>query len=84
MPLTGDTGAFDFSNDENAEFDALVQVIDACEQAGHYWVSVASTSTVQFTIEVTDLVSDQTQEYTNPLGNEFQPVFDTQTFANCP
>ena len=83
-PLTGNTGAFDFSNDENAEFDALVQVIDACEQAGHYWVSVASTSTAHFTIEVTDLVGDQIQEYTNPLGNEFQPVFDTQTFANCP
>ncbi len=83
-PLNGSTGAFDFSSDESPDFDAIVQVIDACEQAGHFWVSVASTSTVRFTITVTDLAADQTQEYTNSLGNEFQPVLDTQTFSNCP
>ena len=63
--------------------DVLMQVINACDQNGYFEVSLSSTTTVEFTMTVTDTSSGQTRSYRNPLGEASPPLLDTQAFATC-
>ena len=76
------SGEFWFFNPDNVEL--LVKVLDGCDQFGHFWFFAGGLTNVELTIEVTDLVADETLEYDNALGDPFEPVLDTTAFATCP
>lgn len=79
-----DSGLFYFFDSENIEM--LVKVLDACGLPGFesYWVFYAATTSVEFTLTITDTLTDEVREYTNPLGRAAEPVQDTAAFATCP
>lgn len=83
LPLLDDTGLFWFFHPENVEL--TVKVIDACDPFGHFWVFVASGSTVEYEIRVTDTHSapEQTAIYRNALGEVPALIPDTGAFL-CP
>lgn len=83
LPLLDDTGLFWFFHPENVEL--TVKVLDACGPFGHFWVFVASGSTVEYEIRVTDTHSDpeQTSFYRNRLGQVPSLIPDTGAFP-CP
>lgn len=83
IPLLDDTGLFWFFQPENVEL--TVKVIDACGPFDRFWVFVASGSTVEYEIRVTDTASDpeQTNFYRNQLGEVPSLIPDTGAFL-CP
>jgi hypothetical protein len=83
MPLLDDTGLFWFFRPDNVEL--TIKVIDACGPFGNFWVFVASGSTVEYEIRVTDTASDpeQTNVYRNALGQVPSLIADTGAFL-CP
>ena len=83
IPLLDDTGLFWFFHPENVEL--TVKVIDACEPFGFFWVFIASGSTVEYEIRVTDTGSDpeETNFYRNQLGQLPSLIADTGAFF-CP
>lgn len=83
IPLLDDTGLFWFFQPDNVEL--TIKVIDACEPFGQFWVFVASGSTVEYEIRVTDTGSDpeQTNIYRNQLGQIPSLIADTAAFP-CP
>lgn len=87
VPLPGrdDTGSFWFFNENNLEL--TVKVLDGCGVNGHFWVFVASGSTVEYEITVTDTALEQapirTRTYRNDLGQTPVLIPDTAAFPNC-
>ncbi|HEX6203524.1 MAG TPA: hypothetical protein VF100_11015 [Thermoanaerobaculia bacterium] len=83
LPLLDDTGLFWFFHPENVEL--TVKVLDACDPFGHFWVFIASGSTVEYEIRVTDTHSDpeETAIYRNGLGEVPSLIPDTGAFV-CP
>ncbi len=83
VPLTGDTGYFWFFNSDNVEL--VVKVLDACPLPAfeNFWVYAAGLTDVEVTLRVTDTVSDEVREWTNPQGNPFQPITETGVFRTC-
>jgi hypothetical protein len=81
VPFRDDTGLFWFFHPENVEL--TVKVLDACGPFGHFWVFIASGSTVEYEIRVTDTVDDETAIYRNALGQVPLLIPDTAAFA-CP
>ncbi|REJ75149.1 MAG: hypothetical protein DWQ36_06275 [Acidobacteria bacterium] len=79
-----DSGLFYFFAEDNIEM--LVKVLDACGLAGveTYWVLFAAATNVEFTVVVTDTLSGEEQEYTNPLGTLASAVIDVAAFDTCP
>lgn len=77
-----DSGLFWFFSPSNWEL--LVKVLDGCGVNGHFWVFSAATTTVEYTLRVTDLRSGSVKEYVNPLGVSAAAVTDTGAFATCP
>ncbi|MCB1035791.1 MAG: alpha/beta fold hydrolase [Acidobacteria bacterium] len=83
VPLgSPDTGMLWFFRDSN--WEVLIKVLNGCGVNGHHWLLLAATTTVEYSIRVTDLATGQTETYTNPLGNRSQAFADTTTFAACP
>ncbi|HEV8241127.1 MAG TPA: hypothetical protein VGS57_17310 [Thermoanaerobaculia bacterium] len=82
-PLPGNdgTGLLWFFAPDNAEL--TVKVLDACGVDGHWWVFVASASTVEYTLTVTDTKTGAERIYRNALGNVPDLIADTGAFA-CP
>ena len=68
---------------EPANWEVLVKLVDGCEVNGHFWVFVAGTTDVEFELTVTDLVTGETFEASNPLGRASAAVTDTTAFATC-
>ncbi len=64
--LTSDTGAFWFFDEDNLE--VVAKVLDGRAINGHFWLFYGSLSNVEFTLELTDRVTGQTQQYFNPQG----------------
>ena len=62
----------------------LVQVLNGCQDNGHYWVFYGATTNVAFDITVTDTQSGETKAYSNPLGQASPAITDTAAFATCP
>ncbi len=83
VPLSDATGTFWFFSPDNVE--ALVKVLNACDLAGfeNFWVFAAGLTDVEVTIRVTDTVSGEVKDYTNPQSTPFLPVQDTGAFQTC-
>lgn len=64
--LTDDTGAFWFFEESNLEL--MVKVLDGRGVNGSFWVFYGALSDVEYTITVTDTVTDVARTYTNPSG----------------
>lgn len=82
-------GLFSFFDRDNPE--VLVKVLDGCALNGHFWIFVAPTTTLGYTLSVVDtlaaLQGAERSEYeyvvTNPDGRDAPPVSDTAAFATC-
>lgn len=82
LPDREDSGLFWFFDPANIEL--TVKVLDACVLNDHFWVFVASGSTVEYTLTVTDTHADVTRTYGNDLGAVPSLLPDTAAFATCP
>ena len=83
VKLTADSGYFWFFNSANIEL--VTKVLSACGGSfNRYWVFAAGLTNVEVTLSVRDTQSGELRTYTNPLGNAFAPVQDTNAFATCP
>lgn len=71
------TGYFWFFDPANIEL--VVKIIDATSIGGGFWVFYGSLSDVEYTIEVTDTVAQETMTYVNAQGNQCGQ-FDTAAF----
>jgi predicted esterase len=79
---TEDSGLFWFFDASNWEL--LVKVLDGCAINGHHWVFAAATTSVEYTLTVTDTHTGQTAVYHNPLGQAAVALNDTQALGGCP
>lgn len=79
---TEDSGIFYFLDPNNLEF--LIKVVDACDFNDHYWVYLAGTTDVDFTVTVTDTATDETRQYFNTQGHPADAITDSSAFATCP
>lgn len=75
------SGLLWFFGPENAEL--TVKVLDACGVDGDWWVFLASASTVEYTLTVTDTQTGAVRTYHNGLGQVPELVADTDAF-DCP
>jgi PKD repeat protein len=78
---SGNTGIFYFFDDSNWEL--LLKVLDACAINEHFWVFGGAATNVQYTIRVTDLVTDEVWTHTNPQGQSADAITDTMAFPTC-
>ena len=75
---TDDSGMFWFFEPTN--WEALLKVLDGCEENGHLWVFSASTTDVGYRIEVTDTAGGQVKEYRNEPGAPAPAITDSTAF----
>ena len=80
--VADDSGLFWFFQDDNWEM--LVKVLDACGVNGQFWVFSAATTTVEYTLTVTDTETGQFRRYFNELGTASPAVIDIEAFGTCP
>ena len=73
------SGLFWFFEPDNWEM--LVKVLDGCGINGSYWVFAAATTTVEYTLTVTDTATGRSRSYFNSVGTAAEPVTDTKAFA---
>ncbi len=76
-----DSGLLWFFEADNWEM--LIKVLDGCAINDRFWVFAAATTTVEYTLRVTDTALGTTAEYFNPLGNAADAITDTDAFATC-
>ena len=82
VPLrSADSGLFYFFEDDNWEM--LVKVLDACSFNQRFWVLAAATTTVEYTLRITDSETGVTRDYFNPLGTASPAILDTDAFGDC-
>lgn len=79
---TVDSALFWFFGADN--WEVLVKVLDACTFNGHHWVFGSATTTVGFTLRITDSVSGEVREYVNPPGQAASALADVEAFGVCP
>lgn len=79
---TADSGLFYFFNENNLEM--LVKILRGCSINDRYWVFAAATTTLEYTLKVTDTQTNETVSYFNPFGRSAPAVTDVQAFATCP
>ncbi len=73
-----DSGLLWFFEADNWEM--LIKVLDACDINHRLWVFAAATTTVEYTLTVTDTAGGAIAEYFNPLGNAAAAITDTGAF----
>jgi hypothetical protein len=78
---TSNSGAFWFS--EAANWDLMVKSFDGCRRNRRFWISSASTSTIEFTIRVRDTTTGEVKMYFNPQGQPAGSLTDTNAFSGC-
>ena len=68
VPLASgdDSGLFWFFQKENIEL--TVKALDGCSLGGYWWIFIASGSTVEYTVTVTDTATGRTKEYEHESG----------------
>jgi hypothetical protein len=81
VSMTGDTGYFWFFDESNVE--VVVKVLRACPVNGKYWVFAAGLTNVEVVLTVEDVITHETQTYTNQLGDSFVAIQDTAAFDSC-
>ncbi len=77
VPLTSDTGYFWFFGSSNVEL--IIKVVDGTPVNGKFWVFYGALSNVQYTIQVTDMVTGMVRNYSNP-SDTLASVADTSAF----
>lgn len=82
VELTDDTAYFWFFNQANVE--AVIKVLRACNQNGHYWVFAGGLTNLRVDITVRDTEAEVTKTYRNPQRTDFATITDTGAFATCP
>ncbi len=75
-------GIFTFLDPWNPEL--LVKVLDGCGFNNRFWVFVAATTNVGYTLRVEDTKTGAVRTYLNPDLHRAEPVTDTSAFATCP
>ncbi len=75
---TDDSGLFWFFSEANWEL--LLKVLDGCSLNGHVWVFGASATTLGYSIQVTDTVTDAMKEYRNEPGRRSSAITDVAAF----
>lgn len=75
------SGLFWFFAPDNWEL--LVKVLDGCALNGHHWVFSAATTTVEYTLKVTDTRTGEVATWINPLGRSAPAVTDTKALGGC-
>lgn len=77
-----DSGLFWFFAPSNWEM--LVKVLDGCALNGRFWVFASATTTVEYTLTVTDTRTGTAATYHNPAGTAPPAITDTGALAVCP
>lgn len=77
-----DSGLFWFFAPANWEL--MAKVLDGCPLNGHVWVFAAATTSVEYTLTVTDTETGAVARYENPLGRAAPAITDTAAFPSCP
>ena len=75
------SGLMWFFGPDNMEM--LVKVLNACTYNDHYWVLLAAATTVDYTVEILDVVTGEVWRYRNPLGTASPATTDVEAFS-CP
>ncbi|MYA08918.1 MAG: PKD domain-containing protein [Holophagales bacterium] len=79
---TNDSGLLYFPSREN--WEVLVKVLDGCSFNGRDWVFLASATTLEYEVTVTDTTNGETWEYGNEPGTSSPAATDTTAFpGNC-
>ncbi len=78
---SNDSGVLWFFQQDNWEM--LVKVINGCPINDHFWVFAASTTNVEYTLRVTDLVVSGSKSYFNPLGRSAPAITDIEAIPSC-
>src|SRR5262249_8678120 len=81
VALTGDSGYFWFFSASNVEI--LLKALDGCGVNGKFWVFTGGLTNVQLTLSVTDTLTGQVKEYSNPESTPFEAILDTGAFETC-
>jgi hypothetical protein len=75
--ITPDSGAFWFFSGNN--LDLLVKVLDGRSFNGKMWVFIGAASNIEYTVTVTDTVTNAVKTYFNPQGT-LASIADIQAF----
>jgi|GEM_PF-2266231 len=82
LSLNRDSGLFTFFDPNNAEL--LVKILAGCPITNHYWVFLAGTTNVEYTLTVTDTENPGVFYTSNPLDRTAVAVLDTRALETCP
>lgn len=77
-----ETGLFYFDNNDNIEM--TVKVHRACGLTNNFWIFAAPTTTLEFTITVTDTLTSESHSYHKPRTAPSMLITDFDNFYNCP
>lgn len=78
---TDDSGLFYIFSPDNWEF--LVKVLDGCEENGHMWVLVASTTDLEYYVRFTDTATNESRVYLNEAGQPAPAIVDSEAFSEA-
>ena len=78
---TDDSALFWFFSADNWEM--LVKVIDGCSLNDRFWVYSSASTDVEYTLTVTDTLTDTQKVYRNDLGHAAPANTDSAAFATC-
>jgi hypothetical protein len=81
LPGNDGTGLLWFFGPDNTEL--TVKGLDGCAISGRWWVFLSPSSTVEYTLTVTDTATGAARDYRNSLGQVPRLIADTDAFA-CP
>ena len=79
--LTDDAAYLWFFDPNNVE--VFLKVVNGCPVNDRFWVFAAGLTNVEVRITVVDTQTGEPKVYVNPLGQAFQPIFDTSAFDAC-
>jgi hypothetical protein len=80
--VSNDSGLFWFFAPDNWEL--LVKVLDGCAINGHRWVFSAATTTVDYTLKITDTQTQEVWTWRNQPGRPAPAVTDTAALGCTP
>jgi len=80
-PLTSESGAFSFFDEENLEL--FVKVLDGCGINQRHWIYAAGLTDVEALLLVTDTATGEVWSHDNALLARFPPVQDVGALASC-
>ena len=80
--VSKDSGLFWFFAPDNWEL--LVKILDGCLINGHHWLLAAATTTVDYTLKVTDTETQEVFTWRNLPGRPAPALTDTQSLRCTP